>query len=399
MTLDELIQSIFRPQQPVQPGAQPSGDMALTAPFGDVPAPDSGKALEGVSYAGGPKSATNAKPPVAPNTGLSGPSTLDQVGNFLAGLGRGGGALLPAIGGGMQTVRAAETNATANNKTFQALIGAGVDRTVAEAAIGNPELMKALLQQKFGGGKYGKTGAVFQDQDGAFKTLQFAEDGTIKITPLQGLAPARGVKTVDDGTGTQIISGATGETVRRVEKNIVEKEKQEEVGKGLGQREVNRPKVEASIRDLKQQRQLVRGTIDEVLSNTDWTTAGAIGSASSIIPGTPAYNLARKLETIKSNIGFDKLQSIRDNSPTGGALGPVSDMENRLLQSVIASLDAGQSPSQLRQNLLRVKQQLDELDRLRDQAFNDTYGGAAATAGDGGGSRVRTYNPATGKIE
>jgi hypothetical protein len=60
------------------------------------------------------------------------------------------------------------------------------------------------------------------------------------------------------------------------------------------------------------------------------------------------------LDTIKSNIGFNKLQEMREGSPTGGALGNVSDRENKLLQSVIASVEQSQSRGQCMANLRRV---------------------------------------------
>lgn len=71
----------------------------------------------------------------------------------------------------------------------------------------------------------------------------------------------------------------------------------------------------------------------------------------SVIPGTDAKALANNLATIKANIGFDKLQAMRDASPTGGALGQVSERELGFLQSVFGSLDQSQTPEELQYNL------------------------------------------------
>ena len=46
---------------------------------------------------------------------------------------------------------------------------------------------------------------------------------------------------------------------------------------------------------------------------------------------------------------------MREASPTGGALGQVSEMENRLLQSVLGSLDQELSEEEFRYNLRRLK--------------------------------------------
>ncbi len=83
-------------------------------------------------------------------------------------------------------------------------------------------------------------------------------------------------------------------------------------------------------------------------------TAGAGGLLSNI-PLTPAKDLSAKLTTIKANLGFDRLQQMRDASPTGGALGQVAVQELVALQSTIASLDQMQSPQQLRDALTKIE--------------------------------------------
>lgn len=83
--------------------------------------------------------------------------------------------------------------------------------------------------------------------------------------------------------------------------------------------------------------------------------ATGFGSYLSGVPGTDAHQLANTLETVKSNIGFDKLQAMRDASPTGGALGAVSEFENRLLQAVYGSLAQSQTDEDLLYNLDRLE--------------------------------------------
>ena len=84
------------------------------------------------------------------------------------------------------------------------------------------------------------------------------------------------------------------------------------------------------------------------------STTGLIGIGTSVVPGTPAYDLSKKLETILANVGFDRLQRMREESPTGGALGQVAVQELVALQNSIASLQQGQSKAQLLKNLDRV---------------------------------------------
>lgn len=100
------------------------------------------------------------------------------------------------------------------------------------------------------------------------------------------------------------------------------------------------------------------GLIDQALPNISAKTTGILGATTSKIPGTDAYNLARILESIKANIGFSELQAMRDASKTGGALGQIAVQELNFLQSVLGSLDIGQSTPVLKKNLEDIKASL-----------------------------------------
>jgi hypothetical protein len=92
----------------------------------------------------------------------------------------------------------------------------------------------------------------------------------------------------------------------------------------------------------------------DLVKKTPFPTTG-LGALTSAIPGTPAHNLSKLIDTIKANVGFDRLQQMRASSPTGGALGQVSENENRLLQSTIGNLEQSQSQEQFLYNMNRVK--------------------------------------------
>jgi hypothetical protein len=67
-----------------------------------------------------------------------------------------------------------------------------------------------------------------------------------------------------------------------------------------------------------------------------------------------ASDMEALLNTIGSNTAFDRLQRMREESPTGGALGAVSEIELRLLRDSIASLSQRQSEKQFAQNMDKV---------------------------------------------
>ena len=84
----------------------------------------------------------------------------------------------------------------------------------------------------------------------------------------------------------------------------------------------------------------------EKIKNSKLPIAGFFGSQLKKIPGTSATDVSALVTTIKSNIGFDKLQAMRDASPTGGALGQVSNQEINFLQSTLNNLNQDQSQEQ-----------------------------------------------------
>lgn len=68
---------------------------------------------------------------------------------------------------------------------------------------------------------------------------------------------------------------------------------------------------------------------------------GGTGWASLLagVPTTAAKKLQTELSPVFGNLAFDRLQQMRDESPTGGAVGQVSERELDLLASTVASLD------------------------------------------------------------
>lgn len=73
------------------------------------------------------------------------------------------------------------------------------------------------------------------------------------------------------------------------------------------------------------------------------------------IGGSSATNVKRLMDSVKARIGFNELNTMRQNSPTGAALGSVQVQELHMLQAVLGSLEQDQSPAQFRDNLARAR--------------------------------------------
>lgn len=238
------------------------------------------------------------------------------------------------------------------------------------------------VEGKFQTERYGDQPYVFNPRSGQFLRV----GGNVGQT-----APS------DANTARYADVGAAGATVEAQERarDRVNKDRQE-------------PLARSKLRQQFSQIDSVMDNVDRAIGNVNWATAGAGGALTGFVPGTPARDLRATIDTIKANLGFDRLQQMRDQSPTGGALGQVSEMELRLLNSAIQNLDTDQSPEQLRQNLQQIRYHYDNfrgaIERSFEEQYGDQAGGQPAPASDapqqGGGqhSRLR-YNPETGQLE
>lgn len=104
------------------------------------------------------------------------------------------------------------------------------------------------------------------------------------------------------------------------------------------------------------------GTVIRAINDIEQTmriaalpTTGFFGERLSNVGGTAANDIRASLDTVRANIGFDQLNQMRQASPTGGALGNVTERELNFLQAVLGSVDQSQTEAQFRQNLRRLR--------------------------------------------
>ena len=113
-----------------------------------------------------------------------------------------------------------------------------------------------------------------------------------------------------------------------------------------------------------------------VAAEKDWApwdnTTGIFGNLLKNFPATAANDVMANIKTIEAAVGFDRLQAMRDASPTGGALGQVSNIELDLLKSSLANLNQSQSKGAFLTNLAQVK-----------EVYNDIVNGSAGGGGAG----------------
>ena len=144
-------------------------------------------------------------------------------------------------------------------------------------------------------------------------------------------------------------------------------------------------KVRRSMETQMRNRSNVLRALDEAEQKVSWWTTGLVGQTLGGIGGTAAHDLRAQVDTVVGNIGFEALQEMRANSPTGGALGQVAVREIELLQRTVANLENSQSEQQFRRNLQTVRNQYNASMNNLYQAYQQDFGEAPPEGAIGGG--------------
>lgn len=254
--------------------------------------------------------------------------------------------------------------------------------------IGPDNVMKTLIppQPKTPDGEYG---AYLSDQkrleDQGLPTQSFAEwktsmqkpepryrAATVEEKRQLGVAPETPLA-IEEGTGKPLVVSGNGVTVNmgseigtippgyQAVKGEDGRYRLEVIPGGPAEAEqaAQAQKVQGNQEQKQQTVDLVTQEIDRSIAILDGDTwynpaTGFGATAAAKIGGTNAANLKGLTQTIGSVITLDGIQKMRQNSPTGAALGAVSDADLALLRSALGSVELSQGEDQLRYNLNRL---------------------------------------------
>jgi len=132
---------------------------------------------------------------------------------------------------------------------------------------------------------------------------------------------------------------------------------------------VKKASVDATADDIDAQIARAKALKDHKgLSNITGGVMGRIGSV-----GPAATSAQADLNQLKAKAGFEALQSMRDRSPTGGALGNVSDTEGRRLEASAAALEQAQGTDDFKLKLDRYIADLERSKKSLKNAFDTQY--------------------------
>jgi hypothetical protein len=134
----------------------------------------------------------------------------------------------------------------------------------------------------------------------------------------------------------------------------------------------SRPKARGAVNTLKMKGEKVAAIVADALPLAKSLWSAGPGSAFSSVWNTNSRKLAGLLTNLRAIIGFDTLAEMRANSPTGGALGQVSNIEINLLQAVQGTLDQGQQELLIR-SLTDIQGNYPRLLAWAEERFKEQY--------------------------
>lgn len=238
---------------------------------------------------------------------------------------------------------------------------------------------------------FGKAGTLIQNADGTFSVIQLGERGNLRTHQLgQGASPARGVTIVGD----EAISNSTAQTIRKVGDQLTGGE----VAKGEGK---NIAKVRAELPEARQRLDLIGGGLRRLKGAATALrdhkglklVAGGLYQAHAPNLSEDARNAGTLMTNLKNQISGVVLQSMRDASKTGGAVGQVTEREWPRLENMIANLDPSQGIEQFKVNLAAVISYADEVYAAIQRAYEADVAVASRGAGYGGTPQAQGPSP------
>lgn len=134
---------------------------------------------------------------------------------------------------------------------------------------------------------------------------------------------------------------------------------------------------------------------DQKVADPVTGTLGAIvGEKGGVLKaGSARATAEERIKTIKANIGFSELNKMRAESPTGGALGNITEQELAFLQSVLGSIDLGQKDAAILANLKRLENVYGGIIKKAQAYPNaDKYGFGKTRAAPPAGDTVKVGN-------
>lgn len=327
---------------PAVPAAPQAAPMLPELDGDNNPIPGMAPRMPALSPAAAAGESAMAQAPMLPQAPQAAPGAPQGGPDVLGGLARGIGGLLgrtqgPQMGPDGQP----QLGNGPRSQAVRFLMSRGMDINTAVVATQSPQMFQAIAANMLKAPEPTSDIKNFQfgqkNPDFVQHQLNLKRAGAITVKNEGNIPPGYEVERDDQGRPIRLrpIPGSPAA--------IEAQEKADKLKTAQQQREVSSDVVTQDI-----------GRAINIVEKSPFTTTGQVGELLSRWKGSEADNLRSLIQTLEANVSFDKLQAMRAASPTGGALGNVSNQENAMLASTLGALKASQGKDQLVFNLKRL---------------------------------------------
>jgi hypothetical protein len=180
-----------------------------------------------------------------------------------------------------------------------------------------------------------------------------------------------GYRRTADGKGLEFVPGGPEDPKIKAQKTTDTLS-----ARDLANREAKYPQATAALKGFEAKTTKFERDIDELIANEKGLNeitgflAGRTDLSALSSEGRRALSL---FNTITAKGGFSELQDMRNSSPTGGALGNVSDREGRQLIDAVGALSRTQDANDLRKSLGILKSDIQGAKERLNEAYEMTY--------------------------
>ncbi|HET6725889.1 MAG TPA: hypothetical protein VFH85_07785 [Gammaproteobacteria bacterium] len=138
---------------------------------------------------------------------------------------------------------------------------------------------------------------------------------------------------------------------------------------------------EGKLNQIRDRQNMVTSAIDDALAAPGFDAAFGIDYARGFVPNTDARNARLRVNTVTNQIRLNVLSDLKALSPTGGAVGQVSNEEGRVMEGYLGQLDWTLSDAEARRTMEKIKERMATMSsRLEAAAAKDRAAAQGAYA-------------------
>jgi len=159
--------------------------------------------------------------------------------------------------------------------------------------------------------------------------------------------------------------------------NIAAAEEAQETARLKTQRVFDAGGAQGTLNVVQASADTMISAIDKILEHPGLATATGLSGTidpRNIIPGRPASDVRILINQLKDRIFVESLNNMRAASPTGGAVGQVSDREGNRLENMMGALSRNLSDEEFINQLKLIKETTVNMRTLSQEAFDGEFG-------------------------